>query len=232
VQGYAYDARLRTARLARDVWRDNELADRLERDAVDLKRRFNRTFWDSRRRQYVLALDGEKQAVDAAASNMGHLLWSGIVEKGRASHVVRRLMRRDLFSGWGIRSLSGETEGFDPLGYHTGCVWPHDTAIIAEGMRRYGFRDEASQLAKCLLDAAAAFQNRLPEVFSGFERDGTGVPVPYPDALVPQAWSAGAPLLALRTLLGLDAVGGKLRSSPHVPEELGRLRLHGVRVGA
>jgi glycogen debranching enzyme len=225
VQGYAYDARRRTARIARAVWKDEELARRLERDATDLKERFNRTFWDGRRRQYVLALDGEKNRVDAAASNMGHLLWSGIVDEGRAAQVVRRLMRKDLFSGWGIRSLSSEMEGFDPLGYHTGCVWPHDTAIAAEGMRRYGFRDEASRLAKCLLEAAAAFENRLPEVFSGFDRDETGVPVPYPDALVPQAWAAGAPLLALRTLLGLDAAGGKARSSRHLPEGLGPIRL-------
>jgi glycogen debranching enzyme len=161
---------------------------------------------------------------------MGHLLWSGIVDEQRAPQVVRRLLRRDLFSGWGLRSLSSEMEGFDPLGYHIGCVWPHDTAIAAEGMRRYGFHDEASQLAKCLLDAAAAFENRLPEVFSGIERDETNMTVPYPDALVPQAWSAGAPLLALRTLLGLDAVGGRLRSSPHLPEGLGKLRLRGVRV--
>jgi glycogen debranching enzyme len=225
VQGYAYDARLRTARLARLVWNDKGLARRLERDAAGLKKRFNRAFWDGRRRQYVLALDGEKNKVDATASNMGHLLWSGIVDESRAGQVVRRLMRKDLFSGWGIRSLSTEMEGFDPLGYHIGCVWPHDTAIAAEGMRRYGFRDEASHLARSLLEAAAAFENRLPEVFSGFERDGTNVPVPYPDALVPQAWSAGAPLLALRTILGLDAANGKARSSPHVPEELGRLRL-------
>lgn len=225
VQGYAYDARRRTARLARSVWKDDELARRLERDAADLEERFNRTFWDARRRQYVLALDGEKEQVDATASNMGHLLWSGIVDERRAAQVVRRLLREDMFSGCGIRSLSTEMQGFDPLGYHIGCVWPHDTAIAAEGMRRYGFRDEASQLAKSLLEAAAAFENRLPEVFSGFERDKTGVPVPYPDALVPQAWAAGAPLLALRTLLGLDAAGGRRRSSPHVPEGLGRIRL-------
>jgi glycogen debranching enzyme len=231
VQGYAYDARLRVARLARDVWGDEELAARLERDAAALRKRFDRAFWDGRRRQYVLALDGDKQRVDATASNMGHLLWSGIVDERRAEQVVRRLMRKDLFNGWGIRSLSEEAEGFDPLGYHIGTVWPHDTAIIAEGMRRYGFREEASQLAKCLLDAAAAFGYRLPEVFSGFARDETNVTVPYPDALVPQAWSAGAPLLALRTLLGLDAVGGKLLTSPHVPKELGKVRLRGVRVG-
>ena len=225
VQGYAYDARRRTARLARAVWKDDELARRLDRDAADLRKRFNRAFWDARRRQYVLALDREKKQVDATASNMGHLLWSGIVDERRAAQVVRRLLQKELFSGWGIRSLSTEMEGFDPLGYHVGCVWPHDTAIIAEGMRRYGFRDEASELAKSLLEAAAAFENRLPEVFSGFARDKTGVPVPYPDALVPQAWAAGAPLSALRTLLGLDASGGKRRSSPHVPKELGKVRL-------
>jgi hypothetical protein len=127
---------------------------------------------------------------------------------------VRRLLRKDLFSGWGIRSLSAENPGYDPLGYHVGCVWPHDTAIAAEGMRRYGFRDEASRLARALLEAATAFEHRLPEVFSGRERDHTDVPVPYPDALAPQAWAAAAPLLALRTLLGLDVVGRKLRSTP------------------
>jgi glycogen debranching enzyme len=230
VQGYAYDARRRTARLARDVWRDEDLADRLERDAAELKRRFNRTFWDPRRRQYVLALDGEKKRVDGAASNMGHLLWSGIVDERRAEQVVRRLLRKDLFSGWGIRSLSAENPGYDPLGYHIGTVWPQDTAIIAEGMRRYGFRQEASQLAACLLDAATAFGDRLPELFSGFERDETGVTVPYPNALVPQAWSAGAPLLALRTILGLDIVGGKLRSRPQLPKSVGRIKLRGVKV--
>jgi glycogen debranching enzyme len=230
VQGYAYDARLRTARLAREVWRDAELADRLESDAADLKRRFNRTFWDPRRRQYVLALDGEKNRVDATASNMGLLLWSGIVDGVRAPGVVRRLLRNDLFSGWGIRSLSSRMTGFDPLGYHVGSVWPQDTALIAEGMRRYGFREEASRLAGCILDAAVAFDHRLPELLSGFERDATGVTVPYPDALVPQAWSAGAPLLALRTILGLDAVDGKLRSAPQMPEGLGHLRLRGVRI--
>jgi glycogen debranching enzyme len=230
VQGYAYDARLRAARLARDIWSDAELAERLEGDAAELKRRFNRDFWDSRRRQYVLALDGEKRRVDATASNMGHLLWSGIVEERRAQSVVRRLLRKDLFSGWGIRSLSAETPCYDRLGYHIGCVWPFDTALAAEGMRRYGFRAEASRVAKCLLDAAAAFEHRLPELFSGFERDETGVPVPYPDALVPQAWSAGAPLLALRTILGLDVVGGKLRARPELPDGLARVRLRGVRV--
>ncbi|MGZ4310376.1 MAG: amylo-alpha-1,6-glucosidase, partial [Gaiellaceae bacterium] len=225
IQGYAYDARLRTARLLREVWRDDETARRLERDAAELKRRFNRDFWIGSRGHYALALDKDKRQVDAVASNMGQLLWSGIVDERRAERVVRRLLRKDLFSGWGIRSLAESEAAYNPLEYHCGTVWPHDTALIAEGMRRYGFRDEAGRLCEALLHAAEAFAYQLPEVFAGFPRDETNAPVEYPDALKPQAWAAGAPLLALRTLLGLDAKNGKRRSSPHVPESLGKLRL-------
>jgi glycogen debranching enzyme len=224
-QGYAYDARLRFARLAREIYADPELADRLERDAASLRRRFNRDFWLPRRGHYALALDGDKQPVDSLTSNVGHLLWSGIVDERRAGTVVRRLLRDDLLSGWGIRSLSTQDAAYSPLEYHNGTVWPHDTAIVAEGMRRYGFRDEAGRVCEALLRAAEAFGYQLPEVFAGFPRDSTNAPVEYPAALKPQAWAAGAPLLALRTLLGLDASGGKRRSSPHLPEALGRVRL-------
>jgi glycogen debranching enzyme len=134
-------------------------------------------------------------------------------------------MRDDMFSGWGIRSMSANDAGYNPLEYHNGTVWPHDTAIVAEGFRRYGFHDEAGKLCHAILDAAEAFSNQLPEVFAGFERDETNVPVEYPAALKPQAWAAGAPLLALRTLLGLDVVDGKLRSRPHVPKDIGKLKL-------
>jgi glycogen debranching enzyme len=228
VQGYAYDARLRLARLAREVYRDGELAGRLERDAAELKQRFNRDFWMARRGSYALALDRDKRQVDAVTSNAGHLLWSGIVDERRAERVVRRLLRPDLFNGWGIRCLSERNAAYNPLEYHHGTVWPHDTAIVAEGMRRYGFRDEAGELCEALLRAADAFGNQLPEVFAGFPRDETNAPVEYPEALKPQAWAAGAPLLALRTLLGLDIVGGRVRSSPHVPEALGKIRLRGL----
>jgi glycogen debranching enzyme len=228
IQGYAYDARLRTARLLREVWRDEETAGRLEEEAAELKRRFNRDFWVKSRRHYALALDGEKSQVDAMTSNTGHLLWSGIVDGTRAAAVVRRLMQPDMFTGWGIRSMSSEDAGFNPLEYHNGTVWPHDTAICAAGMRRYGFRDEAGTVCKAIFDAAAKFSNQLPEVFAGFPRDVSEVPVEYPSALKPQSWAAGAPLLALRTLLGLDVVDGKLRSRPHVPPELRTLRLRNV----
>jgi len=213
-QGYAFDARLRTARLLREVWDDDDEAQRLEDEAAKLKERFNKDFWSTSRRQYVLALDKDKQQVDSMTSNVGHLMWSGIMAESRAGAMVRRLMQDDMFSGWGIRSMSSEDAGFNPLEYHCGTVWPHDTAIVAAGMRRYGYDEEAAALCKALLEAAEAFGNQLPEVFAGFPRDESGVPVEYPDALKPQAWAAAAPLLAIRTLLGLDVVNGRLRSSP------------------
>src|SRR3954470_2827682 len=228
LQGYAYDARLRTARLLREVWNDEETAARLEHDAAELKRRFNRDFWIDGRRHYALALDRDKNQVDAMTSNTGHLLWSGIVDDKRAASVVRRLMRPDMFSGWGIRSMSSDDGAYNPLEYHNGTVWPHDTTICAEGMRRYGFVDEAGTVCRAILDAAERFSNQLPEVFAGFPRDESDVPVEYPAALKPQSWAAGAPLLAFRTLLGLDVGDGKLRSRPHVPNELGKLRLVNV----
>jgi glycogen debranching enzyme len=228
IQGYAYDARLRTARLMRDVWADDDTAARLEKDAAHLKRRFNRDFWVSTRQRYALALDGDKNQVDSLTSNTGHLLWSGIVDERRAAAVVRRLMSPEMFTGWGIRCLSADNGSYNPLEYHNGTVWPHDTAICAAGMRRYGFDDEAAVVCQAMLEAAEKFTNQLPEVFAGFPRDESGVPVEYPAALKPQSWAAGAPLLAIRTLLGLDVVGGKLRSRPHVPEALGKLRLRNV----
>jgi glycogen debranching enzyme len=222
IQGYAYDTRLRTARLMRDVWDDAETAERLERDAAELKKRFNRDFWVKGGRRYALALDGEKSQVDSLTSNIGHLLFSGIVEERRAAATVRALLGEDLFSGWGVRSMSARDGGYNPLSYHCGSVWPHDTAICAEGMRRYGFRDEAAQVCQALLDAAEAFSGQLPEVFAGFPRDEAEMPVEYPGALKPQSWAAAAPLLALRTILGLDPAR---RPKPHLPERLGRVRL-------
>ena len=229
-QGYAYDARVRIARLLREVWDDDDEAERLEADAAELKKKFNKDFWSTSRRHFVLALDGEKQQVDSLTSNTGHLLWSGIAADNRAATTVRRLMRDDMFSGWGIRTMSSENAGYNPLEYHNGTVWPHDTALIAYGMRRYGFDDEAAKVCEALLDAAKAFSNQLPEVFAGFRRDGTNMPIEYPDALKPQSWAAAAPLLSLRTLLGLEVVDGRLRSRPVRVDKYGKLSLRGIRV--
>ncbi|MFL5980791.1 MAG: glycogen debranching N-terminal domain-containing protein [Gaiellaceae bacterium] len=227
-QGYAYDARLRTARLLREVWDDEEEAHRLEEAAADLRKRFNKDFWSTSRRHYVLALDAEKNQVDSLTSNVGHVLWSGIADDNRAAATVRRLMREDMFTGWGIRTMSSNDRGYNPLEYHNGTVWPHDSAIVAAGMRRYGFHEEAGKICEALLDAAKAFSNQLPEVFAGFPRDETDVPVEYPDALKPQSWAAAAPLLALRTLLGLDVVDDKLRTRPTRVEKYGKLALRNV----
>jgi len=232
IQGYAYDARVRMARLAREVWEDPQLADRLERDAAALRDRFNRDYWIEARGHYAIALDGEKRQVDAMSSNVGHLLWSGIVPKDRAALMAKRLMSPEMFTGWGIRTMSASDGGYNPIEYHDGTVWPHDTAFVAEGMRRYGHREQASHLALMLIQAAEAFEYRLPEVFAGFAREETGDPVEYPTASRPQAWAAGAPLLALRTALGLDVVDGARRIEPHLSRGWGRVRLENIAVGA
>jgi glycogen debranching enzyme len=228
VQGYAYDALRRTARLARTHWNDARYAERLERRAARLRDAFHDAFWNSELGHYALALDGQKRQVDSLTSNIGHLLWSGIVTDESAAATVARLTSRELFSGWGVRTMATQDAGYNPLEYHNGTVWPHDTALVAEGMRRYGYRDEASQLAVALLEAAAAFDGRLPELFAGFARSETGFPVEYEGASRPQAFAAGAPMLALRTLLGLDIRDGELVSEPHVPELAGSIELLGV----
>jgi glycogen debranching enzyme len=198
------------------VWGDVGLAGELEEKAHSLRERFNRDFWNEERGTFLLALAGEggTQRVDSVTSTPGQLLWSGIVDEKLAPRVVERLLRADLFAGWGIRTMSSEDLGFNPLKYHNGTVWPHDTALIAAGIARYGFGEEANTVARALLEAASGFGYRLPEVFAGFPRDETNVPVRYPAALVPQAWAAAAPLLCLRTLLGLDVSGSELHAAP------------------
>jgi glycogen debranching enzyme len=225
LQGYAYDAKLRGARLARGVWKDPAFADELERQAADLKRRFNRDFWVDDDEFFALALDLEGKQVDALASNNGHLLWSGIVDKSKAKAVVRHLMGPRLFSGWGVRTLAEGEARFNPIGYHVGTVWPFDNSFIAWGMRRYGFKDEAAAIAAGILDAAEFFDGRLPEAFGGYERRQTKYPVQYPTACSPQAWSTGTPLLLLRTMLGLEPFGDHLVVDPALPAGIGHLEL-------
>src|SRR3989441_474197 len=232
IQGYAYDARVRMARLAREVWDDPQLADRLERDASALRDRFNRDYWIEARGQYALALDGEKRQGEPMSSNLRDLAWAGIVPEDRAAMMVTRLMSPEMFTGWGIRTMSANDVGYNPIEYHDGTVWPHDTAFVAEGMRRYGHREQASHLALMLIQAAGAFEYRLPEVFAGFAREETGAPVEYPTASRPQAWAAGAPLLALRTALGLDVIRGTLQIDPYLSEGWGQVQLENIPVAA
>jgi glycogen debranching enzyme len=225
LQGYAFDAKVRGARLARDIWKDPELADRLELEAADLKRRFNRDYWVADGEYFALALDPEGKQVDSLASNNGHLLWSGIVDRSKAKAVARHLLGERLFSGWGVRTLAAGEARYNPIGYHTGTVWPFDNSFVAWGLRRYGFKDEAATIAAGILEAAEFFDGRLPEAFGGYPRAQTKYPVQYPTACSPQAWSTGAPLLFLRTMLGLEPQGEHLIVDPALPSEIGRLEL-------
>jgi glycogen debranching enzyme len=225
LQGYAYDAKLRGARLARLVWKDVGLADRLEKEAADLKRRFNRDFWVEDGAYFALALDPDGKQVDALTSNNGHLLWSGIVDKSKAKAVARHLMGPRLFSGWGVRTLAEGEGRYNPIGYHVGTVWPFDNSFIAWGLRRYGFKEEAAVIAAGIFDAAQFFDGRLPEAFGGYERSKTMYPVQYPTACSPQAWSTGTPLLLLRTTLGLEPMGEHLVVDPALPSGIGHLEL-------
>ena len=225
LQGYAYDAKIRTARLARLVWGDPAWADRLEGEAEALKQHFNEAFWIPERGFFALALDGHKRKVDSLTSNIGHLLWSGISDPDKAQSCVHHLMSDALFSGWGVRTMAVGEGSFNPLGYHVGTVWPHDTSIVAWGLWRYGYRKEAAQLAVGILEAAEVFHHRLPEAFAGYAREATKYPVEYPTACSPQAWATGAPLLFLRILLGLDPHGDHLIVDPALPDAYGELEL-------
>ena len=225
LQGYAYDAKVRGARLARLIWKDPAFADRLEAEAADLKRRFNRDFWVEEGGYYAIALDVDGGRVDALASNIGHLLWSGIVDKGKAKSVASHLMSARMFSGWGVRTLAEGEARYNPIGYHVGTVWPFDNSIIAWGLRRYGFKEEAARIAAGILDAANFFQGRLPEAFGGYARELTKYPVQYPTSCSPQAWSTGTPLLLLRTMLGLEPLDEHLIVDPALPQGIGRLEL-------
>jgi glycogen debranching enzyme len=225
LQGYAYDAKVRGARLAREIWKDRDLAQRLEKEAADLKRRFNRDFWVEKGEYFALALDPDGKQVDALGSNNGHLLWSGIVDKAKAKSVAAHLLGRRLFSGWGVRTLAEGEARYNPIGYHVGTVWPYDNSFIAWGLRRYGFKEEAATIAAGILDAAEFFDGRLPEAFGGYPRVQTKYPVQYPTACSPQAWSTGTPLLLLRTMLGLEPHGEHLVVDPALPVSIGQLEL-------
>jgi glycogen debranching enzyme len=232
VQGYVYDAKRRTAELAREVWGDPELAGRLEHEAETLRRRFDDPFWIADRGgYYALALDGDKRPVDSLCSNIGHLLWSGIVPPERVEPVVGHLLGEALWTGWGIRTMSSADAGYNPIGYHTGTVWPHDTSLVAAGLARCGRRTELERVAHAMLEAAAELDHQLPELFAGLARAETPFPVAYPTACRPQAWAAATPVLLLQLVLGVtpDPQARTLTvTAPETPSWAGDLELLGV----
>jgi glycogen debranching enzyme len=235
VQGYVYAARRALAYLARRLGKE-PLAHDLEAQAADLQRRFHRDFWMEEEGFYALALDAEKRRCDVVTSNPGHCLYTGIVASEVGARVAARLMQPDLFCGWGIRTLSARERRFNPLSYHNGSVWPHDNALIADGLRRYGAVDAALRVAAGLFDASLFVENaRLPELFCGFERREHGTPVPYPVACRPQAWSAGSVFLLLRALLGLTFDPAHRRvifNRPVLPEWLEWVTIRNLALGS
>ena len=224
VQGYTYGAYLARAFFAAeqgDMARSSELRAR----AAALKAAFNRDFWVEEKGWIAMGLDRDKKPIDALTSNMGHCLWTGILDADKADAVARKLLSPDLYSGWGVRTLGASMTGYNPISYHCGSVWPHDNAIVAAGLMRYGYVREAQRIIMSVLDAAVAQGGRLPELFSGLERMELPLVVSYPTSCSPQAWAAASPLLMLRTLLRLDpwVPRGKVWLHPALPEQIGRL---------
>ena len=204
-------------------------------EAGELRAAFNEAFWDADEGFFALALDGRKGQVRSVTSNPAHCLYCGIVDDDKAALVAERLMAADMFSGWGIRTLSGSSPAYNPMSYHNGSIWPHDNAIAAAGLKRYGFDAATNRIAAGLFDVAAGARDfRLPELFCGFQRDGSRAIVAYPVACIPQAWAATAPFMLLQAMLGISAHAPKNRLTvdrPRLPDWLGAVEIRGIRVG-
>lgn len=226
VQGYVYSAYLARSWMAYDAG-DEALAAEYRERGAQLKRRFNEQFWLPDRGHYAIALDGRKRPVDACASNMGQCLLFGIVDEDKAPLVAERLMSPEMFSGWGVRTLASNMGSYNPASYHNGSVWPHDNAIIAAGLLRYGLVEQAQRISTALFEAAEYSEGRLPELFCGFSREDFDEPVPYPTACSPQAWAATTPIQLVKSLMGYyaDVARGGLWMDPVLPESYGDLHI-------
>jgi glycogen debranching enzyme len=234
IQGYVYRAKVAIAAVY-DAFGAPDTAVRLRVEAERLREAFNEAFWNPAEGTYVLALDGRKRKVASVTSNPGHCLYCGIVEPDKAAAVAERLMADDMFCGWGVRTLSSSCTAYNPMSYHNGSVWPHDNAIIAAGLKRYGHDAAVRRIADALFDVATSARDfRLPELYCGFDRSERPAVVAYPVACIPQAWAAAAPFLLLQAMLGIsaDAPARALRiERPVLPDWLGRIGLERVRIG-
>jgi glycogen debranching enzyme len=209
-------------------------AARLRQESDALRSRFLERFWWPEEATYFFGLDGRKRPIRSVVSNAGHALWSGIASADHARGVARRLLSSDMFSGWGIRTLSSLHPAYNPFGYQLGAVWPHDNSLIALGLRRYGFTEEALAVAEAIFSAAGFFQSySLPELFAGLHRVPRAFPVQYREANVPQGWAAGSLFAFVSAMLGVrpDAPGGRLLIDPVLPAWLPRLRLANLTLG-
>ncbi|AEV97095.1 amylo-alpha-1,6-glucosidase [Niastella koreensis] len=234
VQGYVYDAKIQAAYMAQRLG-NNEMAEQLTKEASELKKHFNEVFWDEQLGTYILALDGDKKPCRVVASNVGHLLYSGIATTERAAQAAKKLMNDDMFNGWGVRTLSSKAARFNPMSYHNGSVWPHDTAIAAYGMARYGMMEPAMRLMQGLFDASLFIElQRLPELFCGFPFRQGEAPTAYPVACSPQAWSVAAVFLLLQACLSISFDGHEKKLTfykPVLPDYLKEIRISNLRFG-
>ncbi|MCL6471693.1 MAG: hypothetical protein K6T91_02645 [Firmicutes bacterium] len=233
VQGYVYMAKLGAAELL-DVLGDSGRAGQLRKEVTELKERFNRDFWMEDKGFFAEVLDKDKKQVDSITSNAGQLLWSGIVDKEKAGILREKLLSPDMFSGWGIRTMSSQMAAYNPLSYHNGTIWPHDNLIIANGLMRYGFYEESLLIIDSILDAGQYFAyQRLPELFAGYDRRSSVVPIDYPASNSPQSWASGVSFLMLSTILGMRVQADKklLILKPRFPADIYRIHLAGLRVG-
>jgi glycogen debranching enzyme len=232
VQGYVYAAYRAMARMTKQAG-DERRAAAWRKKAKQLKRDFNDQFWLPEHGWFAIGLDHDKRPIDALTSNIGHCLWTGIVDKDKAASVAAHLMSPEMFTGWGIRTLASSMGAYNPMSYHNGSIWPHDNALCAAGLMRYGFIDQAQRVTDAIIDASERFGYRLPELFCGFDRAEFAAPVPYPTSCSPQAWAAASPLLLLHSLLRFtpEVSSGQLWCAPEVPERYLPLRVSGLRVG-
>lgn len=233
VQAYAYDAKIQAAKLAR-MLDMNDKADQWAKEASDLKEKFNEYFWSEKKQTYYIALDGEKTPCDVITSNAGHCLFSGIATKERAQILARSLVNENMFSGWGVRTLASSENNYNPMSYHNGSVWPHDNAMIAYGLSRYGLQAEVRKILTGIFDLSLFVEDkRLPELFCGFnKRKGQG-PTAYPVACAPQAWAVGTVFLLIQSILGLqiDAKKRLIRLyNPHLPAYLNEVTIRNLRI--
>jgi glycogen debranching enzyme len=234
LQAYVYGAKKHMAPLF-DAWGDHDRASRLLQEAAALREKFTAAFWLESRGELAFLLDGQKNPVGTVVSNPGHCLWMGILDRDRGRLAGQRLLKPDLFTGWGLRVLSDEHPSYDPHSYQRGSVWPHDTVIAAAGLRRYGLVEQAWSLMDGLLSAVMCFEDiQMPELFAGLPRKEFAVPVPYRMANVPQAWSAGCVLQMVRVLLGLepDLPAGRIYVDPALPPWCPDFEFSKLRMGA
>ncbi|MEZ5411565.1 MAG: glycogen debranching N-terminal domain-containing protein [Acidimicrobiales bacterium] len=235
LQGYVIAAKRAWADVVEEAWGNDAEAARLRREGQHLADLVEDRFWWEEEGTYYLGLDGSKQPIRTVASNAGHLLWSRAVDPDRARRCAGRLMEPDMWSGWGVRTLAASNPAYNPFSYHRGSIWPHDNAIVAAGMRRYGLDEPALRITTGIFDAAVRFRDRrLPELFSGLDRDIDGFPVQYLGANVPQAWASGAVIHLLATLLDFtpDAAHGSLTLNPRLPSWLPELKVTNLEVGS